>query len=262
MNKPKLIFFDIDDTLYHKATASIPDSVLTAFKLLKAQNIKIAIATGRGIAIFPDKIKDLIDKIGIDYSVTINGQFVLHKDKVIAHYPLTLAQIDSTIGYFNANQMAYGIMTSHALYSVGESEYLTFALDSLKINHQPIDIQDFDFGTPIYQLLAFCADNKLVDWQLDNSLKTINWHKHGVDILDKDGTKLRGIHALLNHLNIDIKDCMAFDDGLNDIEMIQNVGFGVAMGNACDELKSVADFVAPNIDDDGIFRALKELGVI
>ncbi|WP_066800771.1 HAD hydrolase family protein [Moraxella oblonga] len=46
--KPKIVFFDIDDTLYIKHENRIPDSVLPALLALKRQNIHIAIATGRG----------------------------------------------------------------------------------------------------------------------------------------------------------------------------------------------------------------------
>lgn len=229
---PKLIFFDIDDTLYHKKTATIAPSTVEALRQLTKKGIKVAIATGRGIGIFPDGIKRLINEVSVDSLVTINGQVNFVHGECVAHYPLTSVQIDSAIDHFNARKMAYGIMTAHQLYTVGDSEYLRFALDSLKINHQPTDIASWDFTTPIYQLLAFCEDNKKTQWSLPADLKTINWHKHGVDILDKNGTKLRGIKAVLAHLNIALDDCMAFGDGLNDIEMIQSVGFGVAMGNA------------------------------
>ncbi len=55
---------------------------------------------------------------------------------------------------------------------------------------------------------------------------------------------------------------MAFGDGLNDMEMLDTVGFGVAMGNAEPELKLLADFVTKDIREDGILYALEELGII
>ena len=55
---------------------------------------------------------------------------------------------------------------------------------------------------------------------------------------------------------------MAFGDAHNDAEMLKAVGLGVAMGNAEPEIKAIADYVCPAIDDDGIYRGLVDLGVI
>ena len=57
-------------------------------------------------------------------------------------------------------------------------------------------------------------------------------------------------------------DVMAFGDGLNDIEMLQTVGFGVAMGNGHPDLKAVADYICPTVEEDGVLNGLKTLGVI
>jgi hypothetical protein len=52
---------------------------------------------------------------------------------------------------------------------------------------------------------------------------------------------------------------IAFGDGLNDMQMLQGVGLGIAMGNAHPELKAIADRVAPALHLDGIARMLEEL---
>jgi hydroxymethylpyrimidine pyrophosphatase-like HAD family hydrolase len=55
---------------------------------------------------------------------------------------------------------------------------------------------------------------------------------------------------------------MAFGDGGNDVPMVRDAGVGVAMGNACEELKAVADYVTLSVDDDGIEAALQHDGLI
>ena len=57
-------------------------------------------------------------------------------------------------------------------------------------------------------------------------------------------------------LNKDMKDTVAFGDGRNDIEMLSNVGLGIAMGNGAIEAKEVADYVTDEIDNHGIMNAL------
>ena len=83
-----------------------------------------------------------------------------------------------------------------------------------------------------------------------------------MDIIERAGSKARGIRAALNALGLEMADAMAFGDGLNDREMLEAVGFGVAMGNAPAELKAVARHVCPAAAEDGIARGLRELGLI
>ena len=52
---------------------------------------------------------------------------------------------------------------------------------------------------------------------------------------------------------------MAFGDSMNDIEVVQEAGIGVAMGNAVDALKKVADYVTAPIGEDGIYKACEHL---
>lgn len=50
-------------------------------------------------------------------------------------------------------------------------------------------------------------------------------------------------------------------DGQNDVKIRRGFGLGIAMGNACEETKKVADYVTSDIDDDGVSRALSALGI-
>ena len=61
---------------------------------------------------------------------------------------------------------------------------------------------------------------------------------------------------------MNVQDSYAFGDGLNDLEMIQTVGTGVAMGNAVDEAKAVANYETDRIENDGIVKALKHFELI
>ena len=55
---------------------------------------------------------------------------------------------------------------------------------------------------------------------------------------------------------------MAFGDGGNDVEMLEFAKIGVAMGNASDDVKSIADYVTTDVDNDGILNALKHFNVL
>ena len=84
----------------------------------------------------------------------------------------------------------------------------------------------------------------------------------GADVVEAEYSKARGIDRLCEHFGIDKKDTYAFGDSLNDIEMLKMVNVGVAMGNAQDEAKAVADYITDRIDEDGIRNALMHFGLI
>lgn len=62
-------------------------------------------------------------------------------------------------------------------------------------------------------------------------------------------------------LKIPTADIIAFGDAQNDIPMFEVAGYGVAMGNACDELKKLAKEITATNDEDGIARALEKLNI-
>lgn len=82
------------------------------------------------------------------------------------------------------------------------------------------------------------------------------------DLTLRGVSKAVGISELVKKLNNDIKDTIAFGDGRNDIEMLESVGLGIAMGNAVIEAKASADFVTDRIENDGIVKALKKFELL
>ncbi|ELA08002.1 Cof-like, HAD superfamily hydrolase [Moraxella macacae 0408225] len=263
---PKIIFFDIDDTLYLKQQNRVPDSIKQVFLALKQRGILIAIATGRGLGVFPPVILQLIDEIGIDVIVTINGQYVLYRNKPLVDFALDKKDVVFIREYLHKIGVACAYMTADKIVALSETCALKNALNAL---HIPYTLNaNFDdtsqHSEKIYQILAFYDNNQDENLMqiLPKHLKTIRWHISGVDILDANGSKARGIKAVLDKLNLNMTQAWAFGDGLNDIEMLKAVGFGIAMGNGHTDLKQVADFVCPNADEDGILKALHKFQVI
>ena len=64
------------------------------------------------------------------------------------------------------------------------------------------------------------------------------------------------------YLGINKEDTYAIGDSINDLEMLQCVGHGIAMGNATQVAKDVAEYVTTDIHEDGIYNALKHYGLI
>ena len=66
----------------------------------------------------------------------------------------------------------------------------------------------------------------------------------------------------LEYVGIDRKDTVAVGDRPNDLEMLQYAAEGAAMENAAESLKSAADFVTDDVDEDGLYHAFERLGLI
>ncbi|EUJ55190.1 hypothetical protein MCOL2_09531 [Listeria fleischmannii FSL S10-1203] len=90
----------------------------------------------------------------------------------------------------------------------------------------------------------------------------LRWHDVSVDVCPANGSKAKGIRELIKKLGFQMEDTYAFGDGLNDIDMLQEVGCGIAMGNGREEVKQVADYVTDSVDEDGIMKALKHFRLL
>ena len=92
--------------------------------------------------------------------------------------------------------------------------------------------------------------------------KETQWNPQAVDIIPATGGKQNGIHEVLKYYSIDQSETMSFGDGKNDIDMFEYTKISVAMGNAEDDVKKAADYVTDDIDEDGLYNALKHFEII
>ena len=263
MQNPKIVFFDIDDTIYRKYTDTLRPSIGEAMRALKRRGILTAIATGRPPAAVPAKVQRLIAETGIDMLVTINGQYTEFRGKALQAYPMTETEMADMAAFFDSKGIAYAFVNNN---EIAVSEATEWAVETLQhILPEFLTDREYFRKKPVYQMLAFfqtARDAELADKIAAAGLKTVRWHQNAVDMLRANGSKACGIARAVAELGIDMKDVMAFGDGPNDVEMLQTVGFSVAMGNAVPEIKAIADYVCPPIDEDGIYRGLVDLGIL
>ena len=73
-----------------------------------------------------------------------------------------------------------------------------------------------------------------------------------LDVTHKEASKFHGVAEVLKRLCIDMQDVIGIGDGYNDFSLFKACGLKVAMGNAVPELKAIADFVAPSVEEDGV----------
>lgn len=79
-------------------------------------------------------------------------------------------------------------------------------------------------------------------------------HKEGfgINVSHVDATKLHGVEVIMKELKLKREEIIGIGDGYNDFPLLMASGFKVAMGNAVDDLKAIADYIAPTVEEDGV----------
>ncbi|MBR0168322.1 MAG: HAD-IIB family hydrolase, partial [Synergistaceae bacterium] len=80
---------------------------------------------------------------------------------------------------------------------------------------------------------------------------------NNIEINDPKANKGDGLKFLAEHLGLPAESTLAFGDGLNDMSMIEYAGIGAAMSNGVPELKAVADYIAPDNNNNGVAEGVK-----
>lgn len=80
------------------------------------------------------------------------------------------------------------------------------------------------------------------------------WNEGKMDLIitHAEATKQHGIFEVAKILGISTHEIIAVGDGHNDFPLLMACGLKVAMGNAVEDLKAIADYVAPSVEDDGV----------
>jgi len=256
---PKIIFFDIDDTLSRNGI--IAEHNQATLEALAKTDIKLVISTGRSKAILPEDILALLEADVLDAIICMNGQYSFNKEGIISHYPLTDTQ---------TNKIVLLCKKSELIHKFDSATHIAWSDENDRLREYnaitPNSILDPDYykANTVYQCSVFFnnQEEKMqdVDFAQDD-LKLVHWHHIGADILPAEASKARGIIDLCLHYDIDAKDCMAFGNGMNDLEMFDLVGYAVAMGDAKQELIARADFVTGTIEEYGIQAVLEQFHI-
>lgn len=257
--KKKIYFFDIDNTLLDHQTNAIPRSALIAIAELRQAGHTIVIATGRNYS----HAEPYVDQLKPSYVITQNGARVLKDGQQVLSIPLNRHALDDLFRWIHAQGHPYGINDSDVSFLSDLVPTTTIPLRGVEIPVQSTD--HFYRYQDVYQGWLF------FDESLDDTLfpailgrypefDLVRWHQTAVDVLPKAINKWTACQWVLEQTGFLPEEAIAFGDALNDIQMIQGVGLGIAMGNGHPELKAIADRVAPAMQEDGIARMLAELG--
>lgn len=254
----KIIFFDIDGTLLDFRKEKLSAKTLEALQRLKKNGIRICIATGRSPFCLPK-----FEGVEFDAFLAFNGSYCFDGDGVIFDNPISGDDVKRLIQNAAGIGRPVCIATKDRVAANGMDtdlkDYYGFA------NMPPIVSPDFDEVAQqnIYQVMLGCrkSDYPAILEGVEGA-KIAAWWDRATDVVPANGGKGIGIEKVLAHYHLDKTEAMAFGDGNNDIEMLEAVGTGVAMGNASAEMKAIADDICGHVANDGVYQYCLEHGLI
>ena len=254
----RIFFFDIDNTLLDHRTLTIPPSALSAIDGLKREGHTVVIATGRSYG----HARPFIDLIRPSYAITQNGARILHGDKEVLSIPLPRQPLIALFDWARSLGHHYGVNGENESYISELVPVATEPLDTVAMPYQSTD--KFYLRENVYQAWLF-FDRRLDD-ELGPEIRrrfsdfdVVRWHENAVDVLPGIINKWTGCEWVLKQTGFRPDEAIAFGDGLNDLQMLQGAGLGIAMDNGHPDLKAVADRIAPAAHLDGIALMLEEL---
>jgi Cof subfamily protein (haloacid dehalogenase superfamily) len=258
MNSIQIIFFDIDGTLVNPRTGCISHKTKATLNRLRENGIRLFIATGRPPASLPD-----LTGVTVDGFITVNGSLCYTGDTVIHHNPIPKAAVRKVMENAAALGRPVSVAVRDRLAANGWdedlAEYYRLAGGELTV------AADFDavVKQDVYQIMLGCRekDHPAIIRDAEGADITFSWPR-AADVIPAGSGKAEAIRRVLKYYGLETAQAMAFGDGCNDMEMLQTVGTGIAMGNADPRVKAIADTICGPVSEEGIYRYCLEQGLI
>ena len=276
--KRKSIFLDVDGTLV-SGHATMNPKVVEAINRARQNGHYVFICTGRN----KTGIKYELAKADFDGIIASAGSYIEIDNKVIHSVYFNKLLVDKISKVFDENNIYYNYECTDVTYMskkmvelfIGGVNFESGNIELEKMMQEEFkkfSIQDLSLynNQDIHKICFIATDQNDVERAKKQLGDDVNMVIHDIfdattingELISKVYNKATAIKQVIDYLGIDKKDTIAFGDSMNDYEMINFVECGIAMGNACKELKEVASRVCRSVDEDGIYYEFIELGLI
>lgn len=257
--KVSLVISDIDDTLLHKST-KIAEDIQREIVSLRERGVSFTLASGR----LPYEMEFLYEGIPFDVPYVANNGAIL-KDKAEVFYDDKMCPQP-----LKAIAEKYSARGVTILFSVDSLERPLIHTEWTKSNQGLFPGLDNPVGTDIwkqrihrmyfYHPQELYLEECMMDLRAFEQQYSICYqNKKSIQVCAYGHTKASGVKQLSKMCEIPMDEILCIGDSYNDIEMIKCAGIGAAVGNACDELKQVADYCCIGKHDRGVLEVLQRL---
>ncbi len=276
MQDIKLIALDLDGTLFNH-NGKITPMTIAELNRAAAKGVHTVISTGRPFNGLPfEQIKDT----AIEYALTTNGAAIyrIKNKECLYDNTMDLEMLQPILDYILSRNIHID------LYIDGEGFTPVRCRENIGKLDVPESLRKYMIATrtPVEDLRAYVDDcgKKIQKINLnfypqpdgtrlyrDETIKFLK-SQSAIEVvcggfdnfeISKAGvTKSTGLKALTALLGVTMEETMAVGDSENDYSMINAAGLGVAMGNASDDIKAIADYITTSNEEDGVGEAIKK----
>lgn len=245
----RAIFIDMDGTLL-KTSNHISNRNKKAIYRLINQGVKVFLATGRHYEVTAPYHKE----IGLQTPMICLNGAAIHDAETGRIIEMKIIKLNDERFHNLTAERSHNVMihTADGLYCKETNEEIDYWTkvgqipplyigDLRQANYQDVLKYSVRTGAPSPKISAlFKKETEVIDWN------------DGFELVAPNVSKWSAIKSLLTEFRINPSEAVAIGDGPNDIEMLRQVGTGVAMGNASGTVKAAADFVTGHHENDGL----------
>lgn len=271
MKNIETIAIDIDWTLIG-SNGKISQNTKDLILKLQDRGINVILVSGRPTNSMIEIAKEL--KIDENYQVVLTGNgakgYDVKNEKIVFDSPIEKSLAIKVFDYIENLPISPMLDDGKYLYVKDVFGGIITSLEGEKQNIIEYEARKSDFL--LREVKSFQND---IEFNINNILCIVepkNIENLIKDLKDKFGNDLyitqsapfyiefhkKGVNKAkgLKNLGINPETLIAFGDGINDIEMLKYSKYSVAMGNAVDELKEIADYITDTNDNEGVYKAL------
>lgn len=261
----KLIALDMDGTLLNEDKV-ISKRTKEAIRELKNKGKKVVLATGRPIHGVKRYVKELDLFDHDDYIVTFNGALVQSTttDEVLLNHPLSLEAYHELYKLSKELSVHIHALTDTSVITPKDNPYtqIEAQINQIPLIEQSVDSVSAD--TLIVKVMFVDEANHLdqIEKILPNWVRekytVVRSAKIFLEFLNPLVDKGVGVKAIATKLGLSHKNVICVGDAGNDLAMLQYADLGVAMGNASEELKGIANYITHSNNEDGVAHVIEK----
>ena len=273
--KQKLIFLDIDGTLTPAGSNVPPASAMEAVRRAQENGHKVFLCTGRNPAMLAPVLA-----LGFEGAVAGAGGYVFAGDRVLFDCPMPQEDFETGMRLLKETGVFRTIEAKDATWGDEDlGEFLAQAGDgnselvrwrkalAEQLHILPMSAYD---GRPVYKIVFMCREASQLEPARRALEKNYSFvvqdvaahHCLNGELINRKYDKGRGVKIVADEYGVGLEDTIGFGDSMNDLEMIETVGYSVCMDNGSPALKAKSDLVCPAVEEDGLYKAFEQLELI
>ena len=256
----KLVATDIDGTILIPE-GKFRDSIKECIHTLCNKGIKVVLVTGRMNA----AAVKIAEELGLTTPViSYQGGLIVENNKVLYERYLTESQAERVLEWANSENIHINLYNDDILYSEKDCYEIRRYCNNLHTTHTIKPFSEIK-KSKINKLLAIDFSNPdridMLEKELPKifpDLYIIKSNPYFLEFSNPEGSKKCAVEFLQKYWNLNKEEILTIGDQNNDIALLKAGGVKIAMGNATNELKEIADFITDSVYEDGFIKAMEK----